>query len=226
MTAINTGGYYSPLSLDPWSANTVVSQTEERSTVILGVLTGILSTAKRTTTGAFDTTEAGFWTYQGQVSLQPWVASSLVLTGFFVINNGQILRSLLTRSTGATVDAANASNWAAEPFYQNGKQFIFSNFPSSGSIGAAATTVDVATEILFNQVATGVVISLPAPTLAGLSKKVSVTNLGTAALTIGPVALATGETRILTWNTTAWSITAPASVSAPASTPDFSLLMA
>jgi hypothetical protein len=226
MAVRTSTGNYSPSALIPWASTVNVGQTEERSITVLGILTGVTSTASRTTSTTFDSTEAALWVYQGQANIQSWAASSLVIAGFLISSNGQIWRSLSNRVTGLTLDASELTNWVAEPTYRNGGQIVLSNFAANGSIGTAATTVDVVTSYLFNQTTAGITLTLPTPTFSGLSKVVRLINVpiaGAVPFTVGPATLGVGETRWALWNTVAWTLMI--STASPSSS-DISLSMA
>jgi hypothetical protein len=225
MAVRTSTGSYSPSALTPWSSTVNVGQTEERSITVLGILTGVTSTASRTTGATFDSTEAAQWVYQGQANIQAWAASSLVIAGFLISSNGQIWRSLSNRVTGLTLDASELTNWVAEPTYRNGGQIVLSNFAANGSIGTAATTVDVVTSYLFNQTTPGIALTLPTPTFSGISKVIRLINVpiaGAVSVTVGPATLGVGETRWALWNTQTWTLMIPTVVAAS----DISLSMA
>jgi hypothetical protein len=103
-----------PTTLAPWAASSVVVVAEQKSVTIIGTLTGVRSNSGRTTGGAsFDLTEAANWTYLSQSNVPAWTASSLVLTGFQIVDGGITYQSNATRTTGAVSFAADSSFWTA-----------------------------------------------------------------------------------------------------------------
>lgn len=84
--------------------------------------------------------------------------------------------------------------------------YNLSNFPSSGSIGTAASTVDSYSRININQTTAGVALTVPPPTNTTTKvTEVWIANKGTVSLTIRPLpdltgfVLDTGQTVILKW---------------------------
>ncbi len=77
---------------------------------------------------------------------------------------------------------------------------------SGGAIGTAAATVDTVTSFLVNQTTAGQTLSLPTPTTVTAGRTVVVSNVGSAAFTLGGVSITPGNSAILLWNGSAWSI--------------------
>jgi hypothetical protein len=79
------------------------------------------------------------------------------------------------------------------------------NFAAGGSIGAAASTVDVATTINVAQTTANQTLTLPAPTNTTAGRTLFVNNTGTASFMIASNHIATGTGRIFVWTGSAWS---------------------
>lgn len=76
---------------------------------------------------------------------------------------------------------------------------------SGGSIGSAATTVDVITSFLIDQTSTGQTLTLPTPTDTTAGRSVVVSNVGSAAFTMGGVSIEPARSAVFVWNGSVWS---------------------
>jgi hypothetical protein len=63
---------------------------------------------------------------------------------------------------------------------------VLSDYPTGGSIGSAATTVDVASIFNINQTTAGQTITVPNPTNTGLGKNLRIRNIGSTPFTLTP----------------------------------------
>src|SRR5581483_5926404 len=81
------------------------------------------------------------------------------------------------------------------------------NHPPGGSIGSAATTVDVATTFNVTQTTTGQTLTLPSPTTATAGRLVYINDVGTTGFTMYGVAIASGNSAGFIWNGSAWTPT-------------------
>lgn len=80
------------------------------------------------------------------------------------------------------------------------------NFPTGGTIGTAATTVDVASSFTINQTTAGQAVTLPNPSNAIAGDQISVMNIGTASVTIFGKVITTGQFAEFLWTGTAYSV--------------------
>lgn len=78
------------------------------------------------------------------------------------------------------------------------------NKASGGSIGSAASTVDVAAAIAIAQTTSGQTLTLPTPTQSGVAHQLAILNTGTVAFTMASVSVAAGGGILVEWNGTAW----------------------
>jgi len=78
------------------------------------------------------------------------------------------------------------------------------NFATSGSIGTAATTVDIAGFIIINQTTTGQTLTLPNPTANTKIRKLTIANTGTASFIIGTSTVKISSAFEFAWNGSAW----------------------
>jgi hypothetical protein len=78
------------------------------------------------------------------------------------------------------------------------------NLATGGSIGTAATTVDIASTFNINQTTAAQVITLPSPTDATAGDRLVVNNIGTASFTIGGLLIPINSTSNFVWTGTAW----------------------
>jgi hypothetical protein len=208
-----------PEALAAWVASTPVQQYSQRSITIGGVLTAISSNTARTTSATFNAAEAANWTYIGQSTVPSFPASSLVLQGFQITDGaGLTYQAAQTRVTGALFDVTEnvGANWIALTSSISGNKVNVPNIAASGNILTAATSVDVASILSFNQTTTSVTGTLLNPTSAATHKEISLTNTGTADLNITSTGdaftLVVGRTVKVYWNGTAWRLLNPAQV--------------
>lgn len=93
------------------------------------------------------------------------------------------------------------------------RPITISSVPSSGPIGTAATTVDIASTIYIPQAATGVIATIPAPTNAQSGRLLWLENTGAATIQIGtkgpflypPGSLGFPSSAWFEWNGTTWT---------------------
>jgi hypothetical protein len=81
------------------------------------------------------------------------------------------------------------------------------NLPTGGVIGAATTTVDVASSFNISQTTAGQVLTLPNPTNIDSGRVVFITNSGTAGFTIAGNLVNSGNTVTGLWTGSTWSFT-------------------
>jgi hypothetical protein len=78
-----------------------------------------------------------------------------------------------------------------------------SDFASGGSIGSAATTVDIYTAISIAQTTAGQTLTLPTPTASTTyGRVIYISNIGTASFTLAGSIILPGTTAALTWSNT------------------------
>lgn len=85
------------------------------------------------------------------------------------------------------------------------------NKATGGSIGTAATTVDIASSLNVNQTTAGQTLTLPNPTVTGLSHLIVVNNVGSVSFTVLSTVLAPGAGILVDWTGSAWSVTGTSS---------------
>lgn len=80
------------------------------------------------------------------------------------------------------------------------------NFATNGSVGTAATTVDVASHLTLTQTTAGIALTLPAPTNAQAGRLLIVESLpaSTVPVTIAGQAVLPGAGTFFVWSGTAW----------------------
>jgi hypothetical protein len=81
---------------------------------------------------------------------------------------------------------------------------VIANLATGGSIGTAATTVDIASTFNINQTTASQVITLPTPTDATAGDRLVVNNIGTASFTIAGLLVPANSTANFSWTGTAW----------------------
>jgi collagen type VII alpha len=79
------------------------------------------------------------------------------------------------------------------------------NFPTGGSVGTAAATVDIANNLNIAQTTTLQTLTLPNPTVTTAGKLITVNNTGSANFTIYGSQIAPAGAGIFVWNGTAWN---------------------
>jgi hypothetical protein len=90
------------------------------------------------------------------------------------------------------------------------------NLPGGGSIGTAATTVDISTAFTVNQTTAAQTISLPNPTVATGGRIVFVINIGSAAFTMLGLTVSPASVLFAMWTGSAWDPMATPTGAAPA----------
>lgn len=84
---------------------------------------------------------------------------------------------------------------------------VITNKPSGGSIGSAATTVDVVSLFNVNQTTAGQTLTVPNLTTATAGKTIHVNNVGSVSFTLTPGGvIPVGYGVILRWDGTQWSV--------------------
>ncbi len=95
-------------------------------------------------------------------------------------------------------------------FFGQATGYVISNKVSGGSIGSAASTVDVLTLFNLNQTTAGQTLTVPDLTAATKGKIIYINNTGSASLTLSPGGiLAVGAGVILRWDGVQWSVCSP-----------------
>lgn len=79
------------------------------------------------------------------------------------------------------------------------------NFAGGGSIGTAATTVDLGTWISVAQTTAAQTLTLPNPTDATGGRICLVSNVGSASFTLLGIVVAAGASLLAVWTGAAWS---------------------
>lgn len=82
------------------------------------------------------------------------------------------------------------------------------NFATGGSIGTAATTVDIVSCFNVNQTTAGQTLTLPSPTNALAGDQIRITNVGTAAFIILGKTISPGTFSDISWNGTGYTVDA------------------
>lgn len=78
------------------------------------------------------------------------------------------------------------------------------NKASGGSIGSAATTVDIASIFIINQTTAGQTLTIASPTTAAAIKYAILVNKGTAAFTFDGGVILPGASKMAVWDGAAW----------------------
>lgn len=77
----------------------------------------------------------------------------------------------------------------------------------SGTIGTAATTVDIITTFNINQTTSNITLTLPDPTNTTAGRIAYVNNVGTTSFNFYDTQVTPGSSRALMWNGTKWALT-------------------
>ena len=117
-------------------------------------------------------------------------------------------------------DTGGIVNASGTPMLSVGSQVAISNKGSSGSVGSAASTVDLAGVLVFSQTTANIALTLPTPTTASNVTTLILVNSGSAALRLTGAAsgsdtmsLPAGQIGAMFWNGSLWKT--DLSVSAP-----------
>ena len=111
-------------------------------------------------------------------------------TGTITLKNanttlGNAAGSGLLTNNGATLNSTLALN----------------NFSSGGSIGSAASTVDIYTSISVNQTTASQTLTIPSPTAStNYGRLLYLSNIGSASFTLGSATISAGTTATLVWS--------------------------
>ncbi len=121
-------------------------------------------------------------------------------------------KGILTVDTtsGGTVIVGNSTNGGQLVNYgstlNTAKNIL--DVSGGGSIGSAATTVDIYTTFAINQTTPGQTLSLDNPNNATAGRIVYVINTGTTSFTMGGVVIGIGTNASFLWNASTWTATA------------------
>ena len=127
----------------------------------------------------------------------------LVSTGAQTLAGAKTLSGVLTANSGITIATGSTFTNASSTL---NTAIALSDFPTGGSIGSAATTVDVATSFTVNQTTAGQTLTIPSPTVTTAGRSVYISNVGTQTFTIGSFTIAPAGTAQFVWNGTAWTL--------------------
>jgi hypothetical protein len=117
-------------------------------------------------------------------------SGTLTVSGLGSYNAG------LTVATGYTFTNASSSLYTA---------IAITDKASGGSIGSAATTVDVSTSFNVNQTTASQVLTLDTPTVTTAGRLVIVSNVGSVPFTMYGVIVSVNTTTTFYWNGTQWT---------------------
>lgn len=113
----------------------------------------------------------------------------------------------ITRQGSVGINVTNANALAAA-FDVNGAEVLraltTANFAANGSLGTAATTVDLFSTVLIPQTTAGIAVTLPSPTNTTAGRRLVVGNTGTTSVTVGGAAIPSGQSIEYVWSGTAW----------------------
>jgi len=136
-------------------------------------------------------------------------------TGLAVTNNATVGGTLavtgLTTATGGLTTGANSTLTVGGATVNNTYAIGNLNYSGSGntgSIGSAASTVDIYTNFTIAQTTAGQTLTIPAPTTTTSGRIIYVTNIGSAGYTMAGAIVSPGVTMQFVWNntTSSWSL--------------------
>ena len=143
-----------------------------------------------------------------------WGVNTLTLVpGTGMTLSGAAANLIYFRSISSLQLVRKALNWVVTPIYKTtasqGSDTVLnlSDIPSNGSIGTAASTIDLYSTVVFTQTTIAVTASLPDPTNPLDPKLVTVYNSGTTALTVGSAFTAVidvAKSVVFAWFSSAW----------------------
>jgi len=84
---------------------------------------------------------------------------------------------------------------------------MLGNYPTGGSIGTAATTVDITTSIAIAQTTAGQTLSLPLPSSTTAGRILFITNSGTVSFVLAGQTINAAATASFIWNGASWNVT-------------------
>lgn len=87
----------------------------------------------------------------------------------------------------------------------SGQPVAITNKASGGSVGSAATTVDIASQLNVNQTTASQTLTLPDPTNTSADTQISVNNVGSVSFVILSTTISPGAGIIAAWTGSAWS---------------------
>lgn len=133
-------------------------------------------------------------------------AGTTSIGGYFTATGGTSNYGIIVPSGGGSVGIATSTPFAT---LTNGGSTAFGtlalgNFATGGAIGTAAATVDIYTAININQTTAGQTVTLPNPTTTTAGRILKIANVGSAAFTVGGVAVGAAQSTDFFWNGTAW----------------------
>lgn len=114
-------------------------------------------------------------------------------TPFIITSNGNV-------GIGIAAPFATLTNAGSTAF----GTLALTNFAANAPIGTAAATVDIYTAININQTTASITLTLPSPTTATAGRIIKISNVGSAAFTVGGVTVGATQATEFFWNGTAW----------------------
>lgn len=109
-------------------------------------------------------------------------------------------------SVVSLVGGASAASVASAASYVTAAKAIVAvaDKPSGGSVGSAASTVDVAFVLNATQTTAAQTLTLPSPTVSSAAKLLYVVNSGSASFTLLGATVAAGAAKGALWNGSSW----------------------
>jgi hypothetical protein len=166
-----------------WEDDTAVKADELRRTTLLGAAVVLRSNSDRTTRSAFDTLEAGNWTYVGQAGAGIHLPSEVKVTGVVISESTYLWRS--GTATDTTTDfTADIADWL-----QLGRDERISeqlDFLSNSNLD-----VDTVTHLVLGQTTADINLTFDTPATTGVRREVKVSYSASAT---APISIAASET--------------------------------
>lgn len=125
------------------------------------------------------------------------------VTAANVATGANLANAAVSANTVSTIMKRDASGHAALGVLELASVAI-TDKASGGSIGSAATTVDIASVALCNQTTAAQTLTLPTPTSATPIRLMYVVNVGSASFTVVGASVAAGAAQLAMWNGSAW----------------------
>ncbi|MEO7364653.1 MAG: tail fiber domain-containing protein [Candidatus Saccharimonadales bacterium] len=138
------------------------------------------------------------------------------VTGTKIANNTITNANLASGSYGnitavgtlTGLGVTGAANFSGSQLTNSGSTLLtataLGNFATGGSIGSAATTVDVSTTFSIAQTTAGQTLTMPVPTTSTAGRLLVINNVGTTSFVMGGNTISAGATSTFEWNGSAW----------------------
>jgi hypothetical protein len=190
--------------LDTASAGTLSIGTSTATAVNIGNSSGSTGVTVTAGSGNINLNAGVIATNQSSLNLFNANATAVsALQAATTISMGSASGTFTIRNANLTLGNAAGSGVLTNNGATLNTTLALGDFASGGSIGSAASTVDIYTSISVAQTTSSQTLTIPTPTASTTyGRTLYLSNIGTASFTLGSATVATGTTATLVWSNT------------------------